>query len=100
MSIKSKIFGLHAELIDDQRYEVFLFGEEHVSATIGTVNGSIAAPVYDYEIVSDSEIHIMSGGICWSDIRFDGDRLYVKRNGKPSIYKISFRFNKKARHLP
>lgn len=88
--LKDKLQGLKLSLDDNDTVEVFHFGSNNVSATLGTVNGPVCAPILDFKITSESSILIEGQGIeiTWESIEIGANELRTIRNGKKSVYII------------
>lgn len=80
------------ELVSDTLVNSFCFrATGQVAATIGTKDGPLAAPLFDYRVVSQDSIEIVGfdGRIeRWTGIRVEGDLLHVERDGQRAVFTI------------
>lgn len=88
--LKDRLNGLKVELLDDEIFEQFTFYGDKVSATIGTVNGPVCAPILDLEENAPTSLQIQGQGFefYWEDITISETQITTIRNGKAAIYKI------------
>lgn len=80
------------ELVSDTLANSYCFDATgRVSAIIGEKNGLLAAPLFDYRVMSEDSIEILHGNDRterWTGIRIDGDLLHVERDGQPQTFTI------------
>lgn len=80
------------DLVSDTLVTSYHFGiSGRVSATIGEKNGPLAAPLFNYRVVSDDSIEILHSNERierWTGIRVVGDLLHVERDGQPQTFTI------------
>jgi hypothetical protein len=80
------------ELISDTAIEQYWFSPNgHVSATLGTKNGPVCAPLYQYKALTNDSIQIFDdkGSIAvWSNIQVQADRMQVERAGEGIMFRI------------
>lgn len=80
------------ELVSDTLANSYCFNATgRVAATIGKKNGPMAAPLFDYRVVSEDSIEILHGNDRierWTRIRTDGNLLHVERDGQPQTFAI------------
>lgn len=102
--LKEQLSGLTLALIDEVTVETFSFTGDHVAATLGTLNGAICAPLLELRINSPASLTIHGQGfeIVWENIICSGQQLSVIRNGRPAIYRVEKRSDRRpqTRRLP
>lgn len=80
------------DLVSDTLVNSFFFrAAGKVAATIGTKDGPLAAPLFDYRVVSPDSIEIVGfdGHIeRWTGIRVEGHLLHVERDGQGATFTI------------
>jgi len=88
--LKSELKGLTLSIVDDSIIEDLSFSDDSVTATIGTNDGAVCAPVLNYEITGDDSLLIdkESFNIEWQKIEFGGNTITVIRNDAPAVYRI------------
>ncbi len=100
--LERELEGLRAELESKDCVEVLSFNEGSVSATLGTKDGPVTAPILEYKITSDRSLIIYGlFKITWENIEFGSGSITVLRNGEKAVYRTSRRpKNKQQRRLP
>ncbi|MBF0274728.1 MAG: hypothetical protein HQK84_05805 [Nitrospinae bacterium] len=88
---ENKLIGLTVSLIDERLIETFSFTSDHVSATIGTKDGAVCAPILSFDAVRPDSVRIYGEGfeILWEDIEIGPVCVSVRRNGVPVVYGIN-----------
>lgn len=86
-----KIDGLYVSLVDENEIQDFSFGGDSVSATLGTQDGAVCAPILTAHEVDEATLIIKDQGIeiKWDNIEITDSSINVTRNGKPATYKIT-----------
>ncbi|WP_299581882.1 hypothetical protein [uncultured Microbulbifer sp.] len=85
-----KLKGMRVCLDSPTRVEQLGFGENQVSATIGTKGGPVCAPLLKYSVLSDDSLVIDKDkfNIEWKNIRVGEEYISVVRNDVECKYKI------------
>ena len=86
-----KIDGLKVSLVDENKIEVFSFRGDSVSATLGTIDGPVCAPILTVHEVDDASLIIsdQSFEIKWNNVEITDSAIKVMRNGKSATYEIT-----------
>lgn len=81
--------GLTLKLIDDDIIEEWSFSEGLISATMGSINGPVTAPILKFNITGNDSL-IIKGlfPIIWDKIEFSQRHVKVNRNSEPAVYEI------------
>jgi hypothetical protein len=84
------IKGLKVSLMSQDSVEDFTFHGDCVSATIGSNNGPLCAPILEVVVTGHDSIDIKGAGISieWQRIVTTESEVNVIRNGQPAVYKI------------
>ncbi|MGJ7552896.1 hypothetical protein ACSFBI_02795 [Variovorax sp. RB3P1] len=92
MPIAPLLLDRTLDLVSDTLVTSYHFGiSGRVAATIGKKNGPLAAPLFNYRVVSDDSIEILHSNERierWTGIRVVGDLLHVERDGQPQTFTI------------
>lgn len=92
MPIATLLLDRTLDLVSDTLVTSYHFGiSGRVAATIGQKNGPLAAPLFNYRVVSDDSIEILHSNERierWTGIRVVGDLLHVERDGQPQTFTI------------
>ena len=92
MPIAPLLLDRTLDLVSDTLVTSYHFGiSGRVSATIGKKNGPMAAPLFNYRVVSDDSIEILHSNERierWTGIRVEGELLHVERDGQPQTFTI------------
>lgn len=88
--LREKLKGLRAELESESNVEVLSFHEFSVSATLGTKDGPVTAPILEYKVTSSDSL-VIEGlfPIIWENIEFGNGTISVVRNGEVATYNAS-----------
>ncbi len=86
-----RIDGLKVSLVDENTIEVFSFGDDSVSATLGTKDGPVCGPILTAHEVDDASLIIsdQSFEIKWDNVEITDSEIKVIRNGKSATYEIT-----------
>ncbi len=92
MPIATLLLDRTLDLVSDTLVTSYCFNATgRVSATIGKKNGPMAAPLFNYRVVSDDSIVILHSNERierWTGIRVVGELLHVERDGQPQTFTI------------
>lgn len=84
--------GQSIDIVSDTLANSYHFhADGHLSATIGTKDGPVAAPVFRYRVLSGDSIEIVDSNERiehWSNIRAEDGLLHVERDGQPTTFTL------------
>ena len=92
--LEDKIKGLRVELISDEIVEVYSFSStsDNVAVTIGTKEGPLCGPLYQYKIISETSLMIYdesSSRFKWEAIEFGHNEMTVSSKDRKITYQTS-----------
>ncbi|MBU1311471.1 MAG: hypothetical protein KKE30_18270 [Gammaproteobacteria bacterium] len=77
--------------MDEIAIEDLSFHGNNASATLGTTNGPLCAPILQVFVTGPDSIQIKGQSLLidWQSIKVTENEVQVVRNGRPSVYKIT-----------
>lgn len=93
MPITTLLLDRTFDLVSETLVTIYHFSATgHVTAITGEKNGPVAAPLFEYRVVSEDSVEILHGDERierWTGLRIEGDLLHVERDGQPQTFTVS-----------
>jgi hypothetical protein len=88
---KIELEGLTVSLLDEVAIEDLSFHGNKASATLGTRDGPLCAPILEVLVTGPDSVQIKGQSVLidWQGIKIGENEVQVVRNGRPSVYRIT-----------